>query len=885
MQAPLSTIPSPEGATPAMAQWFALKAENPDALLFFRMGDFYELFFNDAQAAATALDISLTARGTHAGEPIPMCGVPVAAASAYLSRLIRRGFRVAVAEQTQTASKTTPQKGPLSRAIVRLVTPGTLTEDDLLEASRQNLLLALAARNAGRNKTILGAAWIDMSTGLFETASLPPDTLPDLLARLDPAEILADPALLPHEYATRLAPTVAPPAPSSARGIVARALGVAQLDAIGDFPDEQTIASATAIDYIRRTQAGTLPRLSRPIRVEPESVLSLDPATRASLELLRARDGTTEHTLFAAINRTVTASGARLLGQWISAPSTDATLIHNRQDAWTWLLAHPTLGETLTETLRRAPDLARALGRLSAQRGQPRDLAAIRDALHTANALTALLEPSLDAKTPALIRSLHAGLYGRADALLDRLKNALAEDLPPKIEDGGVIAPGYNAELDHTRSLRDDSRRVIAQMQATLSTRLNVNSLKIRHHAQLGYVVEVPSAIGTKLRDEPGLSFRQGTASLARFSTDELAELDRAILDASERSLVLERQIFLSLVQQALDHPALPEIAELFALADVLRTAATLARGGHWCRPDITQDQSFLLTACRHPVVEAALGAETRFVPNTCDLNPETRVMLLTGPNMAGKSTFLRQNALAVILAQAGLPLPAKSATIGIVDRLFSRVGAADDLARGRSTFMVEMTETAAILNQAGPRSLVVVDEIGRGTATLDGLAIAWATLEAIHSQLGARCIFATHFHELTDLAETLPRLSPHTMAVREWRGDVIFQHEVRPGAARKSWGVHVARLAGVPEIVVKRAARLLTALERDHARARAPLPLFEQNAPPQPEPTAQTTPPNALHDPLHDALATLDPDSMTPRAALDALYALKKLVLEQTEA
>lgn len=875
-------LPTAENASPAMAQWFDLKQQEPDALLFFRMGDFYELFFSDAQAAAMALDIALTARGTHQGEPIPMCGVPVAAAPAYLSRLIRRGFRVAVAEQTQTPPKKRekPQKGPLSRAIVRVVTPGTLTEDELLEAGRANLLLAIARSSEKRAKTV-GAAWIDISTGAFETASVPESALPELMARLDAAEILSEPDLIPSDYASRLAPVAVPPTLDSARTLVARAYGVAQIDALGDFPPEQAIACAMALNYVQRSQAGALPRLSRPIPQGTDGVLGIDPATRASLDILRTRDGETKHSLLGAVTRTATAAGSRLLAQWLASPLTDATAITDRQNGWLWLQSIPGLSGALGDILRRTPDPARALGRISAGRGQPRDLAAIRDTLIAANDITALFQPACDQSTPTLIRTLTAGLYGRADTLLEQLQAAVAETLPARIEDGGFIAPGYNAELDRYRGLRDESRRIIAAMQGELSEKFGVSNLKIKHHAQLGYVIEVPSAAGTKLRDNPELSFRQGTASLARFSTEELAGLDRAILEAADKASALERRIFAELCARILQTPALDEVAEFLALADVLRSCGLLAEGGSWCRPIVTDGTEFNLVACRHPVVEAALAesgsADARFIPNDCALPPEHRAMLLTGPNMAGKSTFLRQTALAVILAQAGLPVPAKSAHIGVVDRLFSRVGGADDLARGRSTFMVEMTETAAILNQAGPKSLVVVDEIGRGTATLDGLSIAWATLEALHTQLGSRTIFATHFHELGALTEFLPHLAPYTMAVKEWRGEVIFQHEVRPGSARKSWGLHVAKLAGIPQSVVNRASRLLTQFEREQADSRSSLPLFEAVAEPEispaPEPAARPIP-----TPLEDAIRALNPDDLSPRDALDALYELKRL-------
>ncbi|EFG84939.1 DNA mismatch repair protein MutS [Novacetimonas hansenii] len=869
------TIPTPEGATPAMAQWFALKAEHPEALLFFRMGDFYELFFADAEAAAAALDISLTARGTHAGMPIAMCGVPVHAAPAYLARLIRRGFRVSVAEQTEAPRKgRAAAKGPLRREVVRLVTPGTLTEDELLEAGRQNLLACIVAeRGTGR----LGVAWIDISTGLFETANLPADGLQDLLGRLDPAEILCADDIALGDFAARRAPPVIPMNAAAARRRMAETFGAASLDAFGTFSDGEAMAGATAIDYIRRSQAGQLPRLSRPHPHDSSEVLGLDPATRASLDLLRTRDGDNTHTLFAAVDRTVTAAGSRLLGEWIAAPLTDARRITTRQDAWAWLLDKPQVRQSLRDALRPAPDVARALGRLSLGRGQPRDAAAIRAALSTARHVARIVRESPQAPSLVTRATAHLDKATELEALLAR---ALSDTLPARLEDGGVIATGYDGELDGERELRDGSRRIIAALQQEYADAFGISNLKIRHHAQLGYVIEVPSAASARLKDREDLILRQGTASAARFSTDRLVSLDQRIIEAAERAAARERTLFAELVRTILDEPALPDIASALAVLDIIQSCAELAGGGTWCRAAISDDTTFDLTDCRHPVVEAALPRDARFTPNSCDLSPDRRVMLLTGPNMAGKSTFLRQTALAVIVAQAGLPVCAKAARIGIVDRLFSRVGAADDLARGRSTFMVEMTETAAILNQAGPRSMVVVDEIGRGTATLDGLAIAWAVLEAMHSTLRCRAIFATHFHELSELAESLPRLSPHTMSVREWKGEVIFQHEVVPGTARRSWGVHVARLAGVPEPVVRRAGRLLAGLEKERHAAAPALPLFERiDTPP---PVAEATP--ALPEKVIEMVIGLDPDELTPRAALDALYRLKKLLHSSKE-
>ncbi|NHN87670.1 DNA mismatch repair protein MutS [Acetobacter conturbans] len=871
-----------------MAQWFALKAENPDFLLFFRMGDFYELFFDDATTAAAALDIALTARGNHGGEPISMCGVPVGAAQAYLSRLIRRGFRVAVAEQTATPPSKMPgkkaktaQKGPLPRAVVRLITPGTLTEDELLEPGRSNLLLALVANPSRRSVTEWGAAWIDISTGQFETARCTETDLGHLLARLDPAEILAPPDRDLGDFDLRRTSGEQPPPAHTARARLAESFGVASLDAFGTFSDAEAAAGLMAVDYIRKSQAGSLPRLAHPIPQEDSAALGLDPATRASLDLLRARDGSDEHTLFSAVNRTVTAPGARLLATWIAAPLTVVEKISSRQACWDWLKDDTPRVNTLRQILRGAPDIDRALGRLSVGRGQPRDLAAIRDGIACGHRVAAELTHIAPDTRPDLIGKALEQLND-CGPLCEELDRALADELPARLDDGGVIATGYDGELDAYRTLRDDSRRVIATLQNDYAQRFGVASLKIRHHAQLGYVIEVPTAAGTKLRTHEDLSFRQGTTTAARFSTEELIELDSRIAEAAERASVRERQVFGVLVARALDDDALPPLARALSLVDVAQSCASLAVGGTWCRAQVDDSESFSLEACRHPVVEAALGSGTRFTANGCSLAPAHRVMLLTGPNMAGKSTFLRQNALAVILAQAGLPVPAKSAHIGIVDRLFSRVGAADDLARGRSTFMVEMTETAAILNQAGPRSLVVVDEIGRGTSTLDGLSIAWAVLEAMHSTLRCRAIFATHFHELAELSESLPRLSPHTMAVRDWKGQVVFLHEVIPGSAKRSWGVHVAKLAGVPVPVVERASRLLKELEREHAVAPAPLPLFEDIAPAPPE-EVETNSSASLSDyeELVDAILTTEPDSLSPRDALNALYDLRKLALE----
>ena len=850
-----------------MAQWFAAKADYPDALLFFRMGDFYELFFADAEAAAAALDIALTHRGEHAGSPIPMCGVPYHAAESYLARLIRRGFRVAIAEQMEDP-KTRAGKQPIRREVVRVITPGTVTEESLLEAGRPNLLLAVA-----RDKEALGAAWIDVSTGLFETEALQLTELPALLGRLEPAEVIAPDNLDLGDWSHRRSPAPVASAPQIARRRLSEAFGTASLDAFGVFADGEAVAAAMGLDYVRSTQAGALPRLGRPQPQGKAGVMGMDASTRANLEVHRSRDGGTQLTLLGSVQRTLTAAGARRLATWLGAPLTDRARIECRQDAWSWCLASPDATASLRRALRSAPDMARALGRLSVNRGTPRDLAAIRDGLRTCAVITTILQPPL----PNLLQETADELAGDA-ALADMLGRALADPAPVRLDDGNVIQGGFDGELDACRRLRDESRQVVAGLQLEYAQRYGVASLKIRHHAQLGYVLEAPANAVEKLRDFPELTLRQGMANGARFTVPELSEFDQRIREAGEQAAVRERAIIGHIIQAVMrSADMLARCADALALIDVVQSAARLAEGGTWIRPVITDDEAFHVCAGRHPVVEAALGSQAAFVPNDCDLSPERRLMLLTGPNMAGKSTFLRQNALFVILAQAGLPLPAEKAALGIVDRLFSRVGAADDLARGRSTFMVEMTETASILHQAGPKSLVVVDEIGRGTSTLDGLAIAWAVLEAIHSTLRCRTIFATHFHELAELTDQLPRLRPHTMRVKEWKGSVVFLHEVAEGAAKRSWGVHVAELAGVPASVVRRAAALMAAMERHGSGFGAAasvnsLPLFAAAV------EAEEPRPAAGPNPILEALKESDPDKMSPRDALDTLYRLKAL-------
>jgi len=871
-----------EGASPALAQWFACKAAHPDALLFFRMGDFFELFFADAEAAAEALDIALSHRGTHQGQPVAMCGVPAHAHESYLARLIRRGFRVAIVEQMETPEEAKRRRAPaVRREVVRVVTPGTLTEEALLEAARPAWLLALApkalAPGEPANAAVLGAAWLDLSTGAFETETILAADLPALLARLEPAEVLAPAAL-----AVAGAVEAAPPRDGERR--LAAAFGVATLAGFGQFSPAEAAAAAMALDYVRATQKGAaLGHVARPVPRGGRGVLQMDAATRRSLEILRNERGGVRDSLLGAVDRTVTAAGARALADRLGCPLAEPAPIAARHDAVAALLVSAGLRATLRGQLKGAPDMARALARLALDRFAPRDLAAIRDGLgRAATIAAALAAPGGLTAIPPLLAEAARALRPDPDPAAE-LARALAESLPARLGEPGIVAAGYDGQLDGLRRLRDDARGAIAALQLDLAQAWGVAALKVRHHQQFGYLAELPAAAGEALlRQAPASAsgdfapiHRQTMANGHRFTCAALAELDRRLAEAGEQAAKREALITRHLRGLCLAAaPGLAAAAAALAEIDLHAAAAELAAEGGWCRPELTERPDFAVVGGRHPVVAAALARQRgpAFVPNDCDLSPGRRICLLTGPNMAGKSTFLRQNALFAVLAQAGLFVPAERARLGLVDRLFSRVGAADDIAGGRSTFMVEMAETAAILNLAGPRSLVVLDEVGRGTATWDGLAIAWAVLEALHDRVRCRTIFATHFHELTALAGKLPELVPATMRVREWKGEVVFLHSVGPGSAEKSWGLHVAKLAGVPRAVLGRAGQVLAALE---ARARGldplsdELPLFAQS------PAVAA----ASAHPALAALAGLDPDALSPREAQEALYHLKTLV------
>ncbi|MGI8853530.1 MAG: DNA mismatch repair protein MutS [Methyloceanibacter sp.] len=904
-QAPLADGASQAGpATPMMAQYLEIKSANADCLLFYRMGDFYELFFDDAEVASRALGIALTKRGKHQGADIPMCGVPVHAADDYLQRLIAQGHRVAVCEQIEDPAEAR-KRGPkavVRRDVVRLVTPGTLTEETLLDARSHNFLTALFRGAQKDGEADYALASLDISTGDLIAASSKWSDLAGELARLKPGEVLvgddlageAELCRLIEEAGASLTPT--PRAHfDSQRGerALKNRLGVTTLDAFGEFTKPELAALGGLLTYVEITQVGKAPLLRPPRKESAGSLLIIDAATRMNLELARSNQGSRAGSLLAAIDRTVTPAGARELASRIASPLTDVAAVNARLDAVSYLAGEPRLRLSLREELKQAPDLARALARMALGRGSPRDLGAVRDAILTAHALASHLARTGGALgLPIVLTFIVERLNGAPAPVEQSLSAALAESLPVNARDGGFIRQGARDDLDEQRRLRDGSRQVIAGLQGAYADATGVKSLKVRHNNVLGYFVEVTATNAGVLSKPPHVEtfiHRQTLANVMRFSTPELGELEARITSAADRALAIELDFFAQLTQQVLsEQNALVGASATLAELDNFAGLAELAVEQNYVRPKIDESLIFAVEEGRHPMVEQNLrrGDGLSFVGNDCRLGDDgadtgPRVLVVTGPNMAGKSTFLRQNALIVVLAQAGSFVPAKAAHIGVVDRLFSRVGAADDLARGRSTFMVEMVETASILNQATPRSFVVLDEIGRGTATFDGLSIAWATLEYLHEVNRSRVLFATHYHELTALADKLTRAANATVEVKEWREEIVFLYRVVQGAADRSYGIHVAKLAGLPGPVLTRAGEVLSALEKADGRPKpadlaSDLPLFSA--------AKGAAEPKGDHaSRVEEVLAALSPDAMTPKEALVALYRLKALLADES--
>ncbi len=868
-----------------MAQYLTIKADHPGSLLFYRMGDFYELFFQDAEVASAALDIALTKRGKHEGNDIPMCGVPVHSADGYLQRLIRKGHRVAVAEQTESPAeaKKRGNKSVVARDVVRLVTPGTITEDSLLDARAHNFLVAMA--RAGKEYAL---AFLDISTGEFYSCAAPMEEMTAHLSRLNPGEILLSDRWLQEDELRTLFEdwdNALTPLPSvrfdsqNGERRLKELFSVGALDAFGQFGRAELAACGALVDYVELTQKGKFPHIKPPLQQAGTEVMSIDAATRRNLELTRTMNGDKQGSLLAVIDRTITGAGARKLSADISSPLTQVTKIHNRLDMTDYFVRDDTRRENLRAILRRCPDMERALTRLSLGRGGPRDMAAIRDGLsETANLRAILTTDPLDTEINGITSATEQ--LGFHAEIVEEFTRALSAELPLLARDGGFIAKGYRPDLDEFKVLRDESRRHIANLQAKYADMSKVPALKVKHNNVLGYFIEVTPRFADNMGDD--FIHRQTMANAVRYTTVELGELEGKISRAADRAVALELELYELLVGKIKDWGTqILQAAEAMAILDVAASHGELAKEQDYARPQVDDSLQFDIEGGRHPVVEAALeaGNEGAFMANNCCLSDDNRLWLLTGPNMAGKSTFLRQNALIAVLAQIGAYVPAKNAHIGVVDRLFSRVGAADDLARGRSTFMVEMVETASILNQAGERALVILDEIGRGTATFDGLSIAWATVENLHDINKCRGLFATHYHELTALSSRLNSLSNHSMKVREWKGEVIFLHEVGSGSADRSYGIQVAKLAGLPKAVVKRAESVLSHLEeKDQHSATTKLandlPLFASVVEEVSMPSANSGPSAA-----EEKLKEINVDDISPRDAHSLLYELKALL------
>ena len=891
------TETSQTNITPMMAQYLQIKNAHKDYLLFYRMGDFYELFFDDAVVASKALDIALTKRGKHENVDIPMCGVPFHAYESYLAKLIRQGYKVAICEQTEDPkeAKKRGAKSVVSRAVTRLVTAGTLTEDHLLDSRKNNFIMAVV-----RQGDMLGVAWLDVSTGDFYTQELTvkdkseETVLSSVLARLNPVEIiiadhfLQNPGIfgLLKEFREQL--TVLPQARFNNENAHKRLLAVfkvAALNAFGNFSRAEITAAGVLLDYIEATQKGRMPRIEKPVKVLEQNVMEIDGATRRSLELLEAQSGDKSSSLLAVIDRTVTGIGARLLVSRLATPLVDIDEINNRLDVIEFFVNYPQIRQDLRSLLKSCPDIERALSRISLGRGGPRDLANIRFALEIIPRLKNLIctaerdiSSQIDGRLPSAVQDI-LGRLSAQNQLVQTLANALTDELPLLARDGGFIRSGYFPPLDDVKNLKDDSHQLITRLQGKYIEQTGISQLKIKYNNVIGYFIEVPSKFSAEILADKNFIHRQSVLNAARFTTVELTELENNIRGAAEKALAMELEIFDNLIKDVLTAADdISRTAKAMAEFDVGAALADLAVEKNYCRPQIDESLIFDVKNGRHPVVEEAIARDHSgtFVGNDCCLGEgDGNIWLLTGPNMAGKSTFLRQNAIIAVMAQMGAYVPCDSARIGVIDKIFSRVGASDDLARGRSTFMVEMVETAAILNQAGARSFVILDEIGRGTATFDGLSIAWAVVEHLHEVNKCRALFATHYHELTSLTSKLNRMSLHCMKIKEYNDEVVFLHEVVNGAADRSYGIHVAKLAGLPSVVVQRAEQVLDSLEtgdkeRQIAKLAEDLPLFASL-----KPKAEENPKTKM---LQESLRHLNPDDLSPREALDKLYELKKL-------
>ncbi len=844
------SLPGLDVSTPLMQQYREIKARHRDAILMFRMGDFYEMFEDDAEVAARTLGLTLTSRNNGAAAETPLAGVPVKAASAYIKRLVERGFRVAICEQVEDPKLA---KGIVRREVIEVVTPGAVMADDLLEERRNTFLVALVTEGARA-----GFAAADLSTGEFVLESVESSALEAALQRYSPSEVVVPEgaaALAPAgSLVTRREPWEFDPV--LAGEDLTRRFGLASLDGLGlGAEDALAVGAAGALlRYLGDLQPGGLPQLRRPAARRAEGRLYLDAMTRRNLELVEPlRPGGEQATLLAVLDHTMTPMGARLLRRWLLAPLTDPAAIAARHDAVGTLLADEPRRSGLREALDGVRDLERLGAKTAARRATPRDLGAMRDSVQRLPRLLALVGD---------LYALGAG-FDILDDLARGLAAALVDHLPPALGDGDTIRPGHAPALDELRTLRDGGRSYIASLQSRERARTGIGSLKVGYNKVFGYYIEITRANQDAVPAD--YERRQTLTGAERYVTPELKAYEAKVLSAEEEIARLEERLFAELrdtVGAAIGR--IQDTAARVAAADTLASLAEVAARNGYTRPEVGDGSALEIEAGRHPVVERVMPREA-FIPNDVRLDAEHQIMIVTGPNMAGKSTVLRQVALLVLLAQAGSFVPARAARIGVVDRLFTRVGASDDLARGQSTFLVEMSETASILHNATRRSLVLLDEIGRGTSTYDGVAIAWAVAEYLHERVGCKAVFATHYHELTQLAERYARIVNFNVAVHESGDEVIFLHRLRPGGADRSYGIHVGRLAGLPPEVLERAGAVLKTLEAGHRVAAASTPADQ---------LALFTP---TDDPVLADLRALDVDGLTPRDALSRLADLQR--------
>jgi DNA mismatch repair protein MutS len=858
--------------TPMMQQYQDAKAACGNALLLFRMGDFYELFFDDAKTAARELGLTLTSRDK--GEnPIPMAGFPHHQLDSYLGKIIAAGFRAAVCEQVEDPKLA---KGLVKREVIRVVSPGTLTDDSLLDPRESNFLAAVvhAALRSAADAPEVGIAWAELSTGRFFAARFPARQLGDELMRIGPSEcLLADDAPALPEYATRTCMVTRRPAwafgHDTAQSNLCKFFETASLEGFG-FTEHDALAVRAAgaiLDYLLETQRTSLDHFDRLVPYRVGQFLEIDESTRRSLEITRTlRDGRRDGSLLAVIDRTTTALGSRLLSEWIAAPLTQRAAIEARLDAVEELVRETRLRTSARDELKSIFDMERLLARVATGRASPRDLSAIGRTLHGVPVIKQLLAAGRCQRLCQLEAELDPCVE-----LRDELAAALVDQCPLAVKDGGIIRPGYNAELDRYRQLAAGGKQWMAEYQAREIARTGISKLKVGYNKVFGYYIEVSAA---QQEHVPDTYIRKQTIKNAeRYITPELKEYEEQVLSADDKAKALEYELFVALRETV--HAAarrLQTTATALAQLDVLAALADLAAHHRYCRPALVDDPVLRISDGRHPVLDI-LEPHGTFIPNDVVANAEDGVILLiTGPNMAGKSTYIRQVALLTLLAQIGSFVPAAAAVVGIADRIFARVGASDELSRGQSTFMVEMTETARILNTATPRSLVILDEIGRGTSTYDGLSLAWAIVEHLHDQVGCRTLFATHYHELTDLASALSGVVNLNVSVKEWEDQVVFLHKIVPGAADKSYGIHVARLAGVPRSVNERAKQILAQLEAEHLDAEG-RPKIGANRVKRRRGDIQLTLFAPMEHPLLDTIRETNVDGLTPLEALQLLH------------